>query len=40
VLHARLGQWDQALESLRLAIQRDPDNPRYREVYRVIEEER
>ena len=39
VILARLGQFDAARETLRQAIQWDPDNPQYREAYRVIEQE-
>jgi Flp pilus assembly protein TadD len=40
VLLARLGQLDAAREMLRQAIQWDPDNPRYRAAYQVIEQEK
>jgi tetratricopeptide (TPR) repeat protein len=40
VLLARLGQFDAARDTLQQAIQRDPDNPRYRAAYRVIEQEK
>ncbi len=39
VLLARLGQFDAARESLRQAIQLDPNNAQYRAVYKVIEQE-
>ena len=39
VLCARLGQFDAALEALRQAIERDPDNRQYREAYQLLQEQ-